>query len=174
VLAGPTDDADVWDEAFWPMTTGTWTRGDHRHGRVVVGSLTKLLAVPGLRVGYALCPDADLAGRLRGRQPTWSVNGLVASALPELLATVDLPSWAAGMADLRGLLVDVLVAAGLVPSAADAPWVLVPGAAGLRDRLARQGVVVRDCASFGLADTVRIAVPDDEGRRRLAAALEAG
>ena len=172
-LAAPADDAGVWDEAFWPMATGTWTRGDHRRGRVVVGSLTKLLAVPGLRVGYALCPDAELARRLRGRQPTWSVNGLVASALPELLDPVDLPSWASGTARLRDRLVDGLVAAGLTPVAADAPWVLVPGAAGLRDRLARHGVVVRDCASFGLVDTVRVAVPGDEGRRRLLTALEA-
>jgi histidinol-phosphate/aromatic aminotransferase/cobyric acid decarboxylase-like protein len=173
-LAASTDGADVWDEAFWPMATGTWTRGDHLHGSVVVGSLTKLLALPGLRVGYALCPDGDLARRLRDRQPTWSVNGLVASALPELLATVELSSWAAGMADLRRQLVDILVAAGLAPIAADAPWVLVPHAAGLRDRLARHAVVVRDCASFGMVDTVRIAVPDDAGRHRLADALEAG
>jgi histidinol-phosphate/aromatic aminotransferase/cobyric acid decarboxylase-like protein len=170
-LAAPTDEADVWDEAFWPMTTGTWTRGDHRRGRIVVGSLTKLLAVPGLRVGYALCPDADLARRLRGRQPTWAVNGLVAAALPELLDPVDLPSWASAVARLRDRLVDGLSKVGLTPMAADAPWVLVPGAAGLRDRLARRGVVVRDCASFGLVDTVRIAVPGDEDRRRLLAAL---
>ncbi len=25
-LARPTDRADVWDEAFWPLATGTWTR----------------------------------------------------------------------------------------------------------------------------------------------------
>jgi histidinol-phosphate/aromatic aminotransferase/cobyric acid decarboxylase-like protein len=172
-LAAAEDEADVWDEAFWPMATGTWTRGDHRRGRVVVGSLTKLLAVPGLRVGYALCPDADLARRLRERQPTWSVNGLVASALPELLDPVDLPTWAGAMTGLRDRLVDGLVAAGLAPVAADAPWVLVPHAAGLRDRLARRGVVVRDCSSFGLTDTVRIAVPGDEDRCRLLEALEA-
>jgi histidinol-phosphate/aromatic aminotransferase/cobyric acid decarboxylase-like protein len=33
-------------------------------------------------------------------------------------------------------------------------------------------VVVRDCASFGLPDHVRIAVPDADGIDRLRAALE--
>ena len=41
---------------------------------------------------------------------------------------------------------------------ADANFVLaqVGDAAGLRDRLARRGLFVRDCASFGLPDCIRI------------------
>ncbi|MBI3256249.1 MAG: hypothetical protein HYZ59_00510, partial [Actinobacteria bacterium] len=41
----------------------------------------------------------------------------------------------------------------------------------LRSRLACRGVLVRDCASFGLLDTVRIAVPGAAGLDRLATAL---
>jgi hypothetical protein len=51
-LAAPDAEAAVWDEAFWSLATGTWTRGDADRGAVVVGSLTKLFACPGLRVGY--------------------------------------------------------------------------------------------------------------------------
>jgi histidinol-phosphate/aromatic aminotransferase/cobyric acid decarboxylase-like protein len=39
--------------------------------------------------------------------------------------------------------------------------------------LARHGVLVRDCASFGLTDHVRIAVPDEAGLSRLRDALAA-
>jgi histidinol-phosphate/aromatic aminotransferase/cobyric acid decarboxylase-like protein len=53
----------------------------------------------------------------------------------------------------------------------DANYVLCQRAAGLRDRLARQGVLVRDCASFGLPGTVRVAVPDEAGLARLEEAL---
>ena len=151
--------ADVWDEAFYPLATGRWTSGEP----LVVGSLTKLLACPGLRVGYVL-------GAPRLRQPAWSVNGLVCAALPDLLEAVDLAAWAAGIALLRGRLVDVLRRAGLDPEPSDANFVLVR-APGLRDRLASHGVLVRDCASFGLPDHVRIAVPDDAGLARLEEAL---
>ena len=150
-------DADVWDEAFYPLATGRWTSG----GPLVVGSLTKLLACPGLRVGYVLAPAPR-----RWRQPAWSVNGLAAAALPHLLESVDLPAWAAGVAELRRCLVEVLRRAGLDPEPSDANFVLVRAPA-LRDRLAPHGILVRDCASFGLPDHVRIAVPDGAGLDRL-------
>ena len=170
LLAGPEETAAVWDEAFWPLATGTWTRGDAGTGSVVVGSLTKLLACPGLRVGYVLSPDEDLAARLAGRQPQWALNGLAAAALPELLAGVDLPGWAAGTAQLRDRLAATLVSAGYQPRPAQANWVLVD-APHLRERLAAQAICVRDCTSFGMPGTVRIAVPDPPGLARLEAAL---
>lgn len=147
--------ADVWDEAFYPLATGRWTSGEP----LVVGSLTKLLACPGLRVGYVL-------GATRLRQPAWSVNGLVCAALPDLLGAVDLHTWAAAIAGLRRRLVQVLRGAGLDPEPSDANFVLVR-APGLRDRLAPHGILVRDCASFGLSDHVRIAVPGEAGLDRL-------
>jgi histidinol-phosphate/aromatic aminotransferase/cobyric acid decarboxylase-like protein len=168
-LAPPGEAADVWDEAFWPLATGTWTRGDHAAGRVVLGSLTKLLACPGLRIGYVLA-GADLVERLAARQPRWAVNALACEALPDLLATVDLDSWAKEVARLRADLVHVLAAHGFDPQDTDANWVLVP-APGLRARLAAHGVLVRDCASFGLPGTVRIAVPSERNLQRLEAAL---
>src|SRR4051794_9569884 len=39
LLADHDERADVWDEAFFPLATGRWTRGD---GTFVVGSLTKV------------------------------------------------------------------------------------------------------------------------------------
>ncbi|HYX44312.1 MAG TPA: aminotransferase class I/II-fold pyridoxal phosphate-dependent enzyme, partial [Acidimicrobiales bacterium] len=163
--------ADVWDEAFYPLATGRWTRGDADQGAFVVGSLTKVFACPGLRLGYVLAPDGPTARRVAVRQTTWSVNGLAASALGDLLATADLPAWAAVVTHWRAELVAVLAAAGLVAEPSDAPWVLVR-APGLRARLAPHGVLVRDCASFGLPDHARVAVPDLAGLTRLAEALE--
>jgi histidinol-phosphate/aromatic aminotransferase/cobyric acid decarboxylase-like protein len=75
------------------------------------------------------------------------------------------------VAKARAELVDVITGHGLASEPSDAAWVLVPGAAGLRDGLARLGVVVRDCRSFGLPGHARIAVPDAAGLDRLDRAL---
>jgi histidinol-phosphate/aromatic aminotransferase/cobyric acid decarboxylase-like protein len=171
-LAPPDARAAVWDEAFFPLATGRWTRGDADRGAVVVGSLTKVLACPGLRAGYVLAPDASTARRLAVRQPAWSVNGLAAAALPDLLAIVDLAGWSGAVALWRDDLAALLRSHGLRPEPSDANWLLVR-APGLRDRLAYQRVLVRDCTSFGLPGHVRIAVPDPAGLARLAEALEA-
>jgi histidinol-phosphate/aromatic aminotransferase/cobyric acid decarboxylase-like protein len=170
LLAGPDERAAVWDEAFWPLSSGTWTRGDSDAGAFVLGSLTKLFACPGLRVGYVICPDPDLARRIEARQPQWSVNGLAAAVLPGLLDTVDLPGWAEAIATLRRDLSAVLRRSGFLPRPSDANWVLVESP-DLREHLAARAIAVRDCASFGLAGVVRIAVPDRAGLARLEAAL---
>jgi histidinol-phosphate/aromatic aminotransferase/cobyric acid decarboxylase-like protein len=166
-LAGADDHAAVWDESFWPLATGTWTRGDDDAYRI--GSLTKLWHCAGLRLGYVIAPDGGAAERLAARQPAWAVNGLALALVEPLLARTDLPAWAAEIAHLRRELATLFLGFDVVESAAN--WILVRGVPGLRDALAQQGVLVRDCASFGLVDTVRVAVTDADGLFRLAGAL---
>ena len=170
LLADADERAGVWDEAFYQLATGTWTRGDVACGSFVVGSLTKLFACPGLRMGYVMTEDEQAMDRLRRAQPRWSVNGLVCEALPSLLAGADLGGWSRAGAALRVRLVDVLTSSGLVCRPGVANWVLVE-APGLRERLIPHGVVIRDCASFGLPGVMRIAVPDAAGLERVERAL---
>lgn len=169
-LAGPDERAAVWDEAFYPLATGEWSRRDP--DSIVVGSLTKVFACPGLRAGYVLAPDLRAAERVRARQPRWAVNGLACAVLPELLASADLPNWAAAIARLRTELEARLRAAGLEVEPSHANYVLVRDAPGVRDGLAARGVLVRDTASFGIPAGVRIAVPGPAGLDRLTAALQ--
>jgi histidinol-phosphate/aromatic aminotransferase/cobyric acid decarboxylase-like protein len=169
-LAPAGEHADVWDEAFYPLATGRWTRGDVDN--VVVGSLTKVFACPGLRLGYVVAPTVDLATRVRARQPEWSVNGLACAVLPELLDHADLHHWSKEITRLRTALVEVLTSAAIVPEASDANFVLVRSAPRLRDHLAQRGVLIRDTASFGIPGGARVAVPDDAGLDRLASALD--
>ena len=81
LLARPDETADVWDEAFYPLVTGRWTRGG---GTAVVGSLTKLFACPGLRLGYVLA-DPDLVAR-SSRPPAGLVGGWVGHGCAARLA----------------------------------------------------------------------------------------
>jgi histidinol-phosphate/aromatic aminotransferase/cobyric acid decarboxylase-like protein len=171
-LAAPGDTATVWDEAFYPLAAGAWSRGDVAVGRaaVAVGSLTKVFACPGLRVGYVHADPAVIT-RLAERQPRWALNGLAAALLPDLLTLADLPAWTAATARRRAALAAAIP--GIEPSDANFTLVRVQeGAAVIRARLARHGVLVRDCTSFGLPGHVRVAVPDESGLARLVAAWE--
>ncbi len=164
-LAGPGETADVWDEAFYALATGRWTA---RRTGIAVGSLTKTFACPGLRLGYLIADDVE---RFARRQPQWSVGSLPLALLADLLEHADPAGWATAIAAARGDLVALLEAHGFAVQAVDAPWVLVE-APGLREALAPHGVLVRDCAGFGLDGTARVAVPDAAGLERLAAALD--
>lgn len=166
LLAGPHEEAAVWDEAFYALATGQWTRGDDA---IVVGSLTKVLACPGLRVGYVLA-DPSFIERCRRLQTEWSLNGLAAAALPDLLAGLDLADSVARIHRLREQLRDVLAVHGIAARPSQANWLLVDRP-GLRELLAPAGIVVRDCASFGLEGVARIAVPNESGLMRLNDAL---
>ncbi|HEV8064235.1 MAG TPA: cobyric acid synthase [Acidimicrobiales bacterium] len=170
-LAAPTEAAAVWDEAFYQLATGSWTRGDLGSGAVVIGSLTKLFACPGLRLGYVMAADESFIARLAARQPRWAVGGLAAATVGRVLELADLPAWSKALAGLREDLVTVLQGAGFQPEQSDANFVLVPAAGELRQDLALKGIVVRDCANFGLDGAVRIAVPSPAGLERLERAL---
>lgn len=163
-LAGPDETADVWDEAYYPMVTGRWTAG--RPG-IVVGSLTKLYACPGLRLGYVL---ADDVARFARHQPGWPVNNLALTVLEPLLGQTTLDVWAEHIREHRARLVAILAQVGLTALPSDAPWVIVP-APGLRERLAPSGILVRDCTSFGLPGHVRIGLANLNGLARLESAL---
>ncbi|MGC2174858.1 MAG: aminotransferase class I/II-fold pyridoxal phosphate-dependent enzyme [Acidimicrobiales bacterium] len=167
LLAPPEERAAVWDEAFYALATGEWTRGDDA---IVVGSLTKVLACPGLRVGYVLA-EPSIIETCRRQQPEWSLNGLAAAALPGLLDALDLADSVERIRDLREQLRAVFVEHGFTVHPSDANWLLID-APGIREALAPQGIVVRDCASFGLPGMTRVAVPNESGLARLSEALE--
>lgn len=166
-LADTGEHADIWDEAFHALATGRWSAG--REG-MVVGSLTKTFACPGLRLGYVLVEDpADLAP-VRRHQPHWSTSALSLAVLPDLLEHADLPTWATQISDAREELVALLQGYDLEVTHAAAPWVLVDRP-GLRDALAPHGALVRDCTSFGMPGVARIAVPHPDQLPRLDSTL---
>ena len=104
----PTDDAaEIRDEAFYLLATGTWTRGDE--GATVLGSLTKAWAIPGVRVGYVLARDDAEADAIRALRPRWSVNGPRVRRPPRAARQLAEPGrWRDGIASLRAELIDLL------------------------------------------------------------------
>lgn len=170
VLAGDGETAAVWDEAFYPLATGRWSRGDANAWRL--GSMTKLWSCPGLRLGYVIAPSPEAAAAVAADQPRWSVNGLALAVVSELLEQTDLPGWAVEVARLRADFVHALRALGFVVHDTDVNWVLVEQP-GLREALLAHLVVVRDCTSFGLPGLARVALPRPADLERVLAAFAA-
>ncbi len=168
-LAAADTVATVRDEAFYPLATGQWTRGDA--DAIVVGSLTKVFACPGVRMGYVLANDPDLIVRLGRAQPRWSLSGLAGESIPDLLATAQLVRWRDEIAALRSEMVLVLTDRGWIPEPAAANYLWIPDAPGLRDALFTKSILVRSAESFGVPDGVRIAVPRPQDLAAFTAAV---
>lgn len=122
-------------------------------------SLTKSYAIAGLRLGYLLA-ETDLVGSVGAYQPAWSVSSAALAAGEAALADPchldrTLPHIWAYSERLRAGLRDL----GLEVHRDALPFLLArtgDGAA-TREALLGRGLVVRDCASFGLPAWVRVA-----------------
>lgn len=137
-----------------------------------LGSLTKVWSCPGLRLGYVIAPDIEHAERVRARQPLWSVGSLALAVVEDLIARTDLPAWASAIGSLRERFADDLRAQGHAVVETDCNWLLIEGAGDLRARLIAERIVVRDCASFDMAGTVRVALPRPADYDAVLAAFE--
>lgn len=164
----------VVDEAFLPM----FGDGDGVEpippapNVAVLRSLTKVFALPGLRIGYLLAAPA-VAAAVQACLPSWNVSapaqaaGIVAARLlPD-----EAPRVRAAVTALRRALADGLATVGLQHAGAGGPFLLYqrPDAAALCAALAERGVRLRHLASFGLADHVRIGVRPVPEQQRLVA-----
>jgi threonine-phosphate decarboxylase len=171
----------VIDEAFMGFTderTSLVARAAQDPAVIVLRSLTKLYALPGLRIGY-LVAHPDWVDLLRGYQPPWSVNALAqAAGVAALADPAYLERTRAHVAALRAELATGLAALGLASEPSHANYLLcrVPSARALCAGLLRRGIAARDCTSFGGLEPdrfVRFAVrPAGENARLLGALRE--
>ncbi len=170
----------VVDEAFMDLVPGEPASlvRDPLPDVIVVRSLTKSLAIPGLRAGYAVASVA-LADRLRAVRPQWSCNALTLAALRAMASRPAALEAAAARAqaersDLEALLAQI-GGVRLWPGAANYVLVRVRDGAAVVERLRDAGIAVRPAGSFpGLtADDLRITARGPVDNARLADALAA-
>jgi len=172
----------VVDEAFIDLTdpgeAGSvlpWV--EQRPSLVVVRSLTKFYAMPGLRVGYAVA-GAGLVSVLDKARDPWSVGTLAqAAALAALQDSEYAARTRSWIRQERPFLAEALAALPgyeVAPPSANFILVRAPEPAwALQERLGPKGILVRDCRSFaGLTDRhMRLAVRSRPENLRLLEAL---
>jgi len=140
---------------------------------VILKAFTKFYALPGLRLGYALCADAALLSRMAAAGPPWSVSSVAqAAGAAALCAPEYAKSSRALIQEERAFLAQGLAGLGLEPIG-EANFLLVKTRAGVADALSRDGILVRDCANFeGLCEGwIRVAIRTRAENERLLSCL---
>ena len=137
-------------------------------------SMTKDYALTALRLGYMLAP-LDIVKRVKAQQHSWSVNAPAQKAgIAALAAPQHVIDGREAVSVAKRYLTRELDSMKLRWSPAAANFVLVRvGDAGAMRRalLERYHMSVRDCASFGLPEHIRIGIRTLDDCKRLVAAM---
>lgn len=182
-LAAQTGAVLVVDEAFMDFVPNSQSVAQEVAAYsqlMVVGSLTKIFALPGLRLGYLVAEEA-LAAQLERLLPPWRINSLAqAAGLASLKDQEHLQRSIAVISQERDYLVSNLKQLGFHPFPGAANFLLVSshslGITGemLQSFLGPRGVLIRLCHSFYNLDDYyfRIAVRTREENDRLLGLLK--
>lgn len=171
----------VLDEAFMDFREEESAKGMlcERGGGIVLRSMTKFYAIPGLRLGYAMA-SVEIIRRCSERLEPWSVNTAAQIAGVASLADARYRERTirSANAERDALAAGLAALPGLVPFPSAANYLLVEihagaGAAELRSALLPKGIIIRDCSNYiGLDESFfRVAVSSREDNCRLLTAL---
>jgi histidinol-phosphate aminotransferase len=173
----------VVDEAFMDAVPGepSSLAGESLPGLLVLRSLTKTWALPGLRAGYAL-GDPALLRRLAAHRPHWPVGTLVLAAVEACASPLAVAEAAAAARETAVHRARLAAALAALPGVdvhlpAAGPFLLLRVRDGerVREGLRRRGIAVRRGDTFpGLTgDHIRVAVRDPDRSALLVEALRA-
>jgi threonine-phosphate decarboxylase len=148
---------------------------------LVLRSLTKTYSIPGLRIGFAVA-SRDFSCLLNNIRLPWDLNSY-ALAVGEYLLKNN-KNYLDMSLDLikkeRQWLASQLGAIrGFKPYPSDTNFILIDirdfaiNSAELGERILRHGIIIRDCASFGLENHIRVAVRKRSENQRLINAISA-
>ncbi|MDJ1423676.1 MAG: threonine-phosphate decarboxylase CobD [Candidatus Methanoperedens sp.] len=142
---------------------------------IVLRSLTKMYAVPGLRIGFAVA-SPDFAKLLESIRLPWNLNSIGLAVGEHLLGCSQ--DYIERSLELirkeREWLISRLSAVRgfkLYPS--DTNFILIDArdflmnSTELANRMLRQGIIIRDCTSFALENHIRVAVRKRSENQRL-------
>ena len=161
VLDACEDSLLILDEAYITFVDECWSSIDLicRGNVIIVRSMTKDYALAGLRLGYAIA-NQEIIDILHRVCPPWNVNAVAQKAGVIALRNVSyLEQYKGKIRQTEQFLMNELRQMGfpVLPSSANFFLVRVGDGRAFRIALLRHGILVRDCASFGLPEYVRIA-----------------
>jgi histidinol-phosphate/aromatic aminotransferase/cobyric acid decarboxylase-like protein len=165
------------DEAYVGFVDDAWdalplTRQSFDNRVIVLRSMTKDYGLAGLRLGY-LVANPDVVRAARRFQPEWSVSAAAqAAGLAALEDQEHLRRSLALIREAKPELIEGLVRLEFPVQPGAANFLMIRTGPNVRTALLQNhGIAVRDCASFGLPDYIRVGVRTPEENARLLDAL---
>lgn len=141
----------------------------------IVRSFTKSFGIPGIRLGYVVSPDGNIAHKLERLLPEWNVSSIAISAGKTCLQCTDVLEEARSIIKSeREFISNELTNLGMNVSLSNANFLLFTGPIGLQDKLINKGILIRDCSNYIGLETgcYRVAVKDSNSNRKLIAAMK--
>ncbi|MCR4738794.1 MAG: aminotransferase class I/II-fold pyridoxal phosphate-dependent enzyme [Lachnospiraceae bacterium] len=154
--------AVILDESFFPMSDKALNEifSSDRSRRLleryddifIIRSLTKILAVPGIRAGYVLSSPSDIR-KVTGQLPEWNLPVTSEAVIKEgvrLIAETDLVEKTLVLIQTeRRYLSDALKELCFEVIDSDTSYILFKGQEDLFERLLYKGILIRDCSDYG-------------------------
>ncbi|MBN2733423.1 MAG: histidinol-phosphate aminotransferase family protein [Methanomicrobiaceae archaeon] len=163
------------DEAFNELSDGAETLIGKGFSNVFVSrSLTKCFSVPGLRIGFGF-GDPKLIEKMEVIRPPWTLNGFAESFALLALENYDkLEKSRQLIRTEREWLCNKFKEIGIdyIPSPTNFILLNIGQDSGkFTQDMLKQGIFVRDCSSFGLKESIRVAVRTRDENEYLVEAL---
>lgn len=116
---------------------------------IVLRSFTKTYAMAGLRLGYAIFGDRDVASSVLEQGQPWSLSGIAETAG---IAALNETEYVRRSIDLISVERDYVAGAlknlGLNPSKSKANYLFFSGPVGLDEALIERGILIRNCGNY--------------------------
>jgi len=142
---------------------------------VVLKAFTKSFAIPGIRLGYALCSDMELMTAMSKKSPCWNVSVPAQRAGCAAIGCRDwLENAVKRIASERERVAVSLESMGIKVFPGEANFLLLYSETDLYNSLLEKGILVRDCSNYrGLQKGyIRIAIRRPEENDRLLSAIK--
>ncbi|MCR5337276.1 MAG: aminotransferase class I/II-fold pyridoxal phosphate-dependent enzyme [Lachnospiraceae bacterium] len=118
---------------------------------IVIRSLTKVLAIPGIRCGYAI-GNGKVIEKMKQQLPEWNLSVVAEEAIKAGIRTICETDYLKRSVEMirqeRAYLTDALRSMKLTVFDSKAPYLLFTGPKDLYAKLLQQGILIRDCSDY--------------------------
>lgn len=141
----------------------------------ILKAFTKMYAMPGLRLGYAICSNQSLIEKMHKCRQPWSVSVVAEEAGIAALGLKELPQKTAEyVSEERKYLIRELAGLGIKVFEGEANYLLLKSEIDIEKELLKKDILVRNCDNYrGLTNGYyRIAVKNHDENMRLIQAIK--